>query len=304
MAVSTAWSSGRSAWMATRLPGFSIRRPGCAALLQLEPQPDGRTGLGGRAGELGVALAGMDVTQVEPRPRGRPAGDPVPRGDVADVEVAAPFALAVDAGRHLAVGRDAKRADERRDRPRTFASKCSVPSRIVPLGPGRVAEDLGRVFARELGPARRLAQRPAFRADGDPGIVGDHDLLDRHDQRIAPLGPFDPDRSGDRIGLRRHAVEARPQGRDRLVLLGPDVAVARVERLDLERLAGTTVNSGSSRQSKANLRAVLVGSFHVVISGRGQVETVNGLLRGGRARKREEIAHLLHVIVPRPGRRA
>ena len=55
---------------------------------------------------------------------------------LADVEVAAPFALAVEAGRHLAVRGDAERADERRDRPGDVPLKCSVPSRVVPLGPG------------------------------------------------------------------------------------------------------------------------------------------------------------------------
>ena len=98
---------------------FLDPHPGDALpLLQLEPEPDGGLGLGGRAGELGVALTGVDIAQVKASPLVEDRQiDAVARRDVADVEVAAPFALAVEAGGHLAVGRDPERSDERRDRP-------------------------------------------------------------------------------------------------------------------------------------------------------------------------------------------
>ena len=119
MAVSTARSSGRSAWTGDQAARLLDPHAGDArALLQLEPQPHGRLGLGGRPGELGVALAGVHVAQVEERSLVKDGQeDPVARCHVADIEVAAPLALAVDACRHLAVGRDPERADERRDRP-------------------------------------------------------------------------------------------------------------------------------------------------------------------------------------------
>src|SRR5439155_15438374 len=83
---------------------------------------DGRLGLGSGAGELGVALRGMDVAEVE-----ESAGmmdrqiDAIAHRNVANIEVAAPIALAVEAGGDLAVGGDADGADERRDRPGDFA---------------------------------------------------------------------------------------------------------------------------------------------------------------------------------------
>ena len=66
--------------------------------------------LGRGAGEFGVALAGVDVAEIK-KSAGVENGqeDAVSWADVADVEVAAPFALAVEAGRHLALRRDKSR---------------------------------------------------------------------------------------------------------------------------------------------------------------------------------------------------
>src|SRR5262249_61506638 len=70
------------------------------------------------AGKLGIALAGMHIAKVEKR-TGMVDGqqDAVAGAYVADVEVSAPFALAVQASRHFTVGCDAQCSDERRNRP-------------------------------------------------------------------------------------------------------------------------------------------------------------------------------------------
>ena len=116
--------------------------------------------------------------------------------------------------------------------------KWSVPSRVVPLGPGRVAEDLGRVAPRELGVAGGLAERAAARADRDPGVALDQDVLDGHDERVAPLGALEPHRAADRVREGRDAVEPGPPRGDGEVLRRPEVPRARVVGLDLEALAG------------------------------------------------------------------
>src|SRR5947209_2707621 len=78
---------------------------------------------------------------------------------VTDVEVAAPFALAVEAGADLAIGGDAQRADERRDRPGELVAEVQRAVARGAAGTGAVAEDLGGVSAGQLGPARRFAER-------------------------------------------------------------------------------------------------------------------------------------------------
>ena len=84
----------------------------------VELQADRGVGFGGGAGVFGVALAGVDVAQVEPATLmiDRQV-DAMAGADVADVQVAAPVALAVQAGRDFSIRRHADRANERRDRP-------------------------------------------------------------------------------------------------------------------------------------------------------------------------------------------
>src|SRR5262249_22969854 len=139
------------------------------ALDQIELEANGRRGLGGCAGEFGVALAGVHIAKVKER-----AGvedrehDAVAGGRVTNVEVAAPGALAVEARRHLAIRGHAERADERRDRPGEPIVEMQRAVARRTAGAGRVAEDARRVVAGELGPTRRFAERAAARADGDP----------------------------------------------------------------------------------------------------------------------------------------
>src|SRR5436190_12409129 len=87
---------------------------------------------------------------------------------VADVEVAAPFALAVDARRHLTVRRDAERADEWRDRPGDPLVEAERPVAHRTARARRMPEDAGRVVAGELRPPRRLAQRSPAGPDRAP----------------------------------------------------------------------------------------------------------------------------------------
>ena len=209
------------------------------ALDQVEVETHGGLGLGGRPRELGVALAGVDIAQVEARAlveHGKV--DPVSRRDVADVEIAAPLALAVEARRHLALGRDPDGADERRDRP---ADPVAEVERAVAGRPARargVAEDLGRVALGELRPSGGLTERPAPGPDRDPGVAVDQDVLDAHDERVPARGALDPDRAADRVRERRDPVEPRPLGGDGEILRRPEVSRARVVGLDLECLAG------------------------------------------------------------------
>ena len=51
-------------------------------------------------------------------------------------------------------------------------------------------------------------------------------------------GPFEKDRSADRIGQRRHAIEAGPFAGNGLVARRLEVAGAGVVRFDLETFAG------------------------------------------------------------------
>src|SRR5262249_31051116 len=105
-------------------------------------------GLGGSPGELSVALTGMDVSQIEASPLVEDRQhDAVARRHVADVEVAPPLSLAVHAGGHLAVGRDAQRADKRGDRPETPLVEVQSPIARRAAGTGGVPEYLGRVIA-------------------------------------------------------------------------------------------------------------------------------------------------------------
>ncbi len=89
---------------------FFNPEPGNAlALDKFEPHSCRCLGFGRGAGEFGVALAGVDVAEVE-------EGAFVKNGKVefvagcgvADVKVAAPFTLAIKAGRDFAVGGDSE----------------------------------------------------------------------------------------------------------------------------------------------------------------------------------------------------
>ena len=63
--------------------------------------------------------------------------------------------------------------------------------------------------------------------------------------------------------MRRDPVEPRPTRRDRLVVLGLDVAVARVERLDLETARPARPATAARRASrKRTCGPVLVGCVH------------------------------------------
>src|SRR5260370_6428100 len=93
--------------------------PGNPLLLdQVEAHANRGLGLRRGAGKLGVALAGMDIAQIEERARMKNRQlNPIPYAHVPNVKIAAPFALSVDAGGHLALRRDADRSDKRRDWP-------------------------------------------------------------------------------------------------------------------------------------------------------------------------------------------
>src|SRR5262249_12948011 len=156
---------------------------------------------------------------------------------IANVEVAAPLALAVGAGRHLAIRRHAERADEWRDRPGDAVAEVQGAVARRAAGAGGVAEHLRRVLPRPFRPAGRLAERTTPWPDRNPRRVGDHDLLNRHDKGIAALCPLDVNRAADRVDLRRAAVETGPQRRDRLVSRRLEVAGRGIVGLDLEGLA-------------------------------------------------------------------
>ena len=66
----------------------------------------------------------------------------------------------------------------------------------------------------------------------------------RADERVAALGPFQPDGAGNRVGQRWKAVETGPQRRDRLVFFGFEIAGAGVPGLDLKSLAGADAKEG------------------------------------------------------------
>src|SRR5262245_51858450 len=113
--------------------------------------------------------------------------DAVTDRHIADVEIAAPFALAIDAGGHLPIGRHADGADKGRDRPgnalvemENTVAKSAARSR-------RVAEDLGGVIRRQFRPAGGLPQRSALGPDGDPRVFAYEDVFDRYRQSVAAL---------------------------------------------------------------------------------------------------------------------
>src|SRR5262249_35746476 len=105
-------------------------------------------------GELSVTLAGVNIAEVEERSRVKNRQqNSVARRHVADVEVAAPFPLAIETRGHLTVGRDAESSNEGRDRPReTLAEVESAVTRGA-TGTGCVTKNPGRVVPRKFRPA-------------------------------------------------------------------------------------------------------------------------------------------------------
>jgi len=82
----------------------------------------------------------------------------------------------------------------------------SVPSRVVPLGPGIWRKIFSGVIRRQLRPAGRFPQRPPAR----PIAVQEYrppGCLNRDDNRIPAVGPFQKHRSADRIDERRMLFE-------------------------------------------------------------------------------------------------
>src|SRR5262249_54649489 len=105
-------------------------------------------------------------------------------------------------------------------------------------GAGGVAENLRGVVAGQLWPARRFTERSTARADGDPRIIRDHDVLDGDDEGVAALGAIQVDGAANGVGVGRKAVEAGAQSRDGLGGRSLEIAGARVPGFDLEALAG------------------------------------------------------------------
>ena len=132
-----------------------------------------------------------------------------------------------------------------------------------------MAENLRRVVGRQLRPARRFAERAALRTDGDPGVFINDDLFDADDERIATLGAFEPDRPGDGVGVRRIAIEARPQLRVGAVLGTLEVAGAGVPGFHQEAFAGFHFQQG------------LVFPVEGVLAG----QVAGDLLHGGTSRR-------------------
>src|SRR5262249_33831044 len=124
---------------------------------------------------------------------------------------------------------------------------------------GGGAEDVRRVAGGELRAAGGLAQRAAPGAHRDPRVVVHDDLLDRDDQRVAALRTLDPHRAADRVGERRHPVEAGPAGGDGEVLGRLEVAGAGVVGLDLEALAGLDAEEGLVAPVEGVLAGLLAG---------------------------------------------
>src|SRR5262249_33773302 len=100
-----------------------------------------------------------------------------------------------------------------------------------------VLEYLGGVIAGQLGPARRFAERPPARPNGDPRIMIDDNIFHADDQGIAALRALQPHRPANGIGQRWAAIKAGPEGGNRLVLSRLEITRARIIRLDLEALA-------------------------------------------------------------------
>ena len=208
--------------------GDSIRGPGILFAFQ---QVDGDRRFGrhfqaaGR--ELAVAHRGVGVAQVEIAARNEDGQiDDVARADLDDVHVAAVRAGG-EGRRHALVGRGADAAEHgligNGDlvAPVDFAIADGADVRAVrAVGP----EPLGELL-RVAGPRGALADRRL-------------DLVDRHGQRIARLGPFDPDRAGLRIAIRLFGLVAA-------VGVRSDLAAESVFAFDDDRLARLIRRRGS-----------------------------------------------------------
>src|SRR5262245_16235188 len=152
-----------------RIPLLDAHPRHALPLDDFQLEPDGRLRLRGRAGELGIALARMHITQAEQR-SGMVDGqeDAITSRHVADVEIAAPVALTVNAGRDFAIGADTERANEGGDWPRNRFAEVQSPIDGRAARTGGVLEYFGGVFAGAVGVARRIAQRTAAGTDRDP----------------------------------------------------------------------------------------------------------------------------------------
>ena len=218
--------------------GLLDSQPGDAlALDEIEAHADSRLRLGGGAGELGVALAGVHVAEIEqPARMGDREVDAAAGRGVSNVQIATPLALAIRAAHHFPVRRHAKRADKRGDGPRDPLIEVQEPVAGGSAGTGGVAKDPCRVLAGQLRPAGGLPERAAAGSDCDPGVTVHDDVLDRDHQRVAALGPLHPHRTRDRIHERRRPVEPGPAGGHGLLVRGLEVAGAGIVRLDFEPL--------------------------------------------------------------------
>ena len=163
--------------------------------------------------------------------------DAIADGDIANIEVAAPFALAVEARCHFAIGSDADGTDEGRDWPGDCAvevegavASCAARARCV-------LEDLGGVFAGQFGPTRQFASRASAWANGNPRVAVHGNRIERDDEHIAALRSFDIDRACDRVGQWRRAIEAGPFARDRFVRFRLEETRAGVKGFQLEGFA-------------------------------------------------------------------
>src|SRR5260370_13675778 len=110
---------------------------------------DRRFRLGGSASEFRVPLACVDIAEVKEGARMMDRQvDAIADGDIANIEVAAPFPLAVEAGGDFPVGSDADRAVKRLDRPGDFAGKVEGAVARRAARAGGVLKDLRGILVR------------------------------------------------------------------------------------------------------------------------------------------------------------
>ena len=107
--------------------------------------------------------------------------------------------------------------------------------------------------------------------------------------RWAPSTQIGP---ADGIGQGRGAVETRPTAGNRLVVLGLEIAIARVECLDLERLAGLDSQQRFVSPVKGKLARPGLAEWFSWYHSPVQIEREPSLLMP--PQKSQEIAELLH----------
>src|SRR5439155_16380907 len=121
-------------------------------------------------------------------------GEPIADGCVADVEIAAPGPLPVQAGRDFPFRGDAEGPYEWRDRPSEAIVEVQGAIASCAARPGRMVEDSRGVFAGQFRPAGGFAERPAPGTDGNPGVIVNQNLLENDNKRVAPFGTVHRDR--------------------------------------------------------------------------------------------------------------